>query len=1120
MIKNLRYLCTLLLIAVASAAWGAEEVYITLDFANATGESSNYTSTWTATAADGTEFTMENFNRNTTTNGQWNYVKCGRKNNASVGTITTFDAIDEAITKVVVTIDAITASKVNSIKLYTSSDGSSWTAAGDFTKSTGTQAVTLASPAEDLYYKVEFDCASGSSNGLVTVSKVEYYYNTSGADAPTISAENLEIAYDATSGAIEYTINNEPSPAGILTASTTSDWLILGTVGTTVPFTCSTNGTGAARTATVTLTYTFSTDETVTADVTVTQALNPNGPGSQNNPYTVAQARDAIDASSGTTDVYVTGIISQIDSYSSQYKSITYWISDDGTTTDQFEVYSGKGLNGADFSAASDIVIGATVIVYGNIKKYNSTYEFDKNNYLVSYTAPAATVETPTFSPAAGTYTSAQSVEISCATAGATIYYTLDGTDPTSSNAQYNSAISVSTTTTIKAIAIVGSDESTVATATYHFCSAESPYTVAQALAFNEYPANGIYVSGIVSTAPTQAPTNNGEMTYYISDNGEATNQLEVYKGKGLNQAAFTTQDDIKVGDIVTIYGNVKIYNGTTEFESGNYLVAFERPQSTDPVINAENVTIAYNVTEGSIAYTIENGDENTTLSASTEATWLTLGTVTESSVPFTCSANDDDPDRTATVILTYGDVSKEVTVTQKQKDCADLPFVWEGGVKADLLAITGVTAKGLGTDYAESHEKYRVKFDETGDYIQVKTNERPGIVTIGVKMIGGATASSIIVQQSVDGNTFTDLQTLTISGSTNEVLTLSTTTAFAESSRYVRLYFNKGSNVGVGPITISQYADIVLDDYILTIADSENVNITATYDEKELSNGDEEAVTQGTEITLAVTPASGYVFDSLTISGEEEGQTVTPVATSTEGVWTFTMPSFNVTINATVKEYVAPVTANYTLATTITPGKRYVIANSKEGSVKVMGDQGNNNRPEADATIANGVLTTLEQYEFVIKNAVIDDVSGYSIYDESVPGYLYAAGSDKNYLKTQAENNINGLWTITIDEETGAASVVAEESSNRNVMQYNSTNLLFACYASASQSPVYLFEKETKLGDVNNDGHVDVADVTALVNALKEGEQPEPGDIDGENGVNAEDVRALVEMILSNSNQ
>jgi Chitobiase/beta-hexosaminidase C-terminal domain len=78
------------------------------------------------------------------------------------------------------------------------------------------------------------------------------------------------------------------------------------------------------------------------------------------------------------------------------------------------------------------------------------------------------TVAPPTFSPAAGSYTSAQSVSISDATAGTTIYYTTDGSAPTASSTQYSgTAIQVSTTETLNAIAVLGSDTSTVATAAY-----------------------------------------------------------------------------------------------------------------------------------------------------------------------------------------------------------------------------------------------------------------------------------------------------------------------------------------------------------------------------------------------------------------------------------------------------------------------------------------------------------------------------------------------------------------------------------------------------------------------------------------------------------------------------
>ncbi|MBR4131029.1 MAG: hypothetical protein IKU02_08955 [Bacteroidaceae bacterium] len=400
----------------------------------------------------------------------------------------------------------------------------------------------------------------------------------------------------------------------------------------------------------------------------------------------------------------------------------------------------------------------------------------------------------------------------------------------------------------------------------------------------------------------------------------------------------------------------------------------------------------------------------------------------------------------------------------------ATLPFVWDGGTSTALLAVQGVTGNSLG-DYAEANAPYLVKLDNTGDYIQVWTNERPGIVTIDVKMLGGANPSSIIVQESADGENFTNLQTLTISGTQNSELALETSREFAETSRYVRLYFNKdnnGSNIGVGPISIDTYAPIVLDDYTLTIANPENVTITATYGEGEdapvLQNGENGEVEEGTEVMIALTIASGYVLESLTIAGVGEGQTITPVPVpNAEGVYTFNMPAFNVTISATVTEYVAPVTATYTLATSITSGKRYVIASGKEdGTIQVMGDQANNNRPAVAATITDGVLSVSEGYEFVIESATVGSASGFSILDENDPsgaGYLYAASSSSNYLRTQAENNANGIWAITIGDG-GVASIVAQGTNTRKVMQYNSTNTLFSCYGEASQAAVYLFEK------------------------------------------------------------
>ena len=113
-----------------------------------------------------------------------------------------------------------------------------------------------------------------ASGAQVRATKIVVTVATSGSD-PYITAENVNIAYDAEAGVIEYTINN-PAIGGVLTATTESDWLTLGTVGETVPFTCGVNPAATERAATVTLTYTYDAKATVTKDVTVTQAGNPD----------------------------------------------------------------------------------------------------------------------------------------------------------------------------------------------------------------------------------------------------------------------------------------------------------------------------------------------------------------------------------------------------------------------------------------------------------------------------------------------------------------------------------------------------------------------------------------------------------------------------------------------------------------------------------------------------------------------------------------------------------------------------------------------------------------------------------------------------------------------------
>jgi hypothetical protein len=97
---------------------------------------------------------------------------------------------------------------------------------------------------------------------------------------------------------------------------------------------------------------------------------------------------------------------------------------------------------------------------------WNGCAVFGYQTFLVTGAGPPAAA--PVFSPAGGTYKTAQSASISDAVAGATIYYTTDGTAPTTSSTEYTGAITVSSSETLKAIAVaIGYSRSAAATAVY-----------------------------------------------------------------------------------------------------------------------------------------------------------------------------------------------------------------------------------------------------------------------------------------------------------------------------------------------------------------------------------------------------------------------------------------------------------------------------------------------------------------------------------------------------------------------------------------------------------------------------------------------------------------------------
>lgn len=136
----------------------------------------NYTSTWQA-IIDGYTFTLVNFNNN---QNNWSYVKCGRKEDPSVASISNETAMSK-LSSIEVTADQLNASKVNSIELsiYSDATQNNMVVDGIAPKngiSSGILAFEIPTEyqAEGQYYKLTFDCAVAGSNGPVQISKVTY----------------------------------------------------------------------------------------------------------------------------------------------------------------------------------------------------------------------------------------------------------------------------------------------------------------------------------------------------------------------------------------------------------------------------------------------------------------------------------------------------------------------------------------------------------------------------------------------------------------------------------------------------------------------------------------------------------------------------------------------------------------------------------------------------------------------------------------------------------------------------------------------------------------------------------------------------------------------------------
>ena len=1050
MLKRL-LLCFTLLLAVVGAK--ADDAYWTLTFPADTQESSNsYTATWTASMTAGGAWSISAFNNYQNT---WTSIRAGWKTAATTATIATTSACEPAIGEIVVTVETLSSTSSvtsaylqvasdadfsNIVETVTIDDATITAGAGDWT-------YTITTPTENAYYKLVYELAKCSSNGILRISQVAYYEAEASGDDDDDEEDDAE-------------------PGVIYLLGASNDWTM---AATNVNLTETEAGSKVYYNEAVTFTagdyiaiYTqidtswgkdyryagYSSGEAISLN-TETKLYNNAELGWETSFYistagTYAVTVDMSDSTNMTILIYD-------DSYTIPLPNNLYFFGNDG-------VWSTTAHAGELAETSEGIWEGEMTVTSGYFTLIDTISETSDD---------WTTINAHRYYPAGDkAITLGDSSSMGYGADGS---WTID-------NGTYDVVVNCNT---LKLIVTAQSEEEETTVDTL---------TVAEAIAIIEagsYTSDSVYVKGIVSQIDSVYYTYYGNANYYISDDGATDSQFYIYRGLGLNGASFTSADDLWVGDTLILYGVLTTYNSTPEMAAKNYIVyqgKVDRTTEEEEDEEEEEETTVDTLTVAEALALIE-ASENTSDSV------YVKGIVSQiDSVYYTYYGNANyyisDDGTTDSQFYIY----RGLGLNGASFTSADDLLV------GDTLIVYGVLTSYYSTPEmaAKNYIVYQGRPESTDDDDEEEEDTTTYDVYVKTSEITSGQSYLIVVQDGTNtlyatnhsaSYTYGYLYTNTVSGLVDTisvdasgynafVITASETTdgAYTIQDSYGRYLYQSGTYKSFNLSSTNN-------GYDWTIVANEDGTWTITYASSsywmQYSTSYSSFGVYSSEQSGALMP---YLYELVssdeesdgddTGDGDEDGDDTGDTDDSSEYVYTLV-----------------------TDASTLAEGDVVTIVN--ETYSVVIGENNSTYFGYSSATIVDNTIAASEVVTPITLEAVD---GGYWKLQLSDGSYLYAVSTSSNQLgaTTETLTDSSDIATISIaqDESTSSydATILFQKSeSDRTLIQYNNgTYGRFSCYksdGSSNQNPVQLYRRtEGTMPEVIDT--LSVAEAIALIEA------------------------------------